>query len=80
VDLEPESAGIDLRIAADPVALVTVRRASRRWLSDLGVPRRVSDDMITAAGEACANAVEHAYGPMGAGSTSSPAVKETASA
>jgi serine phosphatase RsbU (regulator of sigma subunit)/anti-sigma regulatory factor (Ser/Thr protein kinase) len=65
VDLEAESTRIDLRIAADPAALVTVRRAFRRWLSDLGVPRRVSDDVITAVGEAGANAVEHAYGPMG---------------
>lgn len=65
VDLEAESTGIDLRIAADPAALVALRRAFRRWLSDLGFPRRVSDDVITAVGEACANAVEHAYGPMG---------------
>jgi serine phosphatase RsbU (regulator of sigma subunit)/anti-sigma regulatory factor (Ser/Thr protein kinase) len=65
VDLETESSGVDLRMAANPAALVTVRRALRRWLSGLGVSRMVSDDVITAVGEAGANTVEHAYGPMG---------------
>jgi anti-sigma regulatory factor (Ser/Thr protein kinase) len=56
---------VELRVPAHPAELVIVRRALRRWLADLGVASRDHEDVITAAGEACANAVEHAYGPVG---------------
>ena len=56
---------VDLRVPAMGGQLVTVRRALRRWLSDLDVSTAVRDDVITAVGEACANAVVHAYGPAG---------------
>jgi anti-sigma regulatory factor (Ser/Thr protein kinase) len=62
---ETSSTRFDMRVSAEPGALVTLRRALRRWLSALEVPPRVRDDVLTAAGEACANAVEHAYGPAG---------------
>ncbi len=65
LELEEASSGIDLRIAATANELVTVRMTLRRWLSDLAVPPRFCDDVITAVGEAAANVVEHAYGPMG---------------
>ena len=65
LELEGASSGIDLRVAATANELVRVRRTLRRWLSDLAVPPRCCDDVITAVGEAAANVVEHAYGLMG---------------
>jgi anti-sigma regulatory factor (Ser/Thr protein kinase) len=38
-----------------------IRRALRAFLEALGFDRRVLDDVTTAAGEALANVVEHAY-------------------
>jgi serine phosphatase RsbU (regulator of sigma subunit)/anti-sigma regulatory factor (Ser/Thr protein kinase) len=64
LQLEQEPTSVDLRIRAVPGELVTVRRALRRWLAFAGASP-IRDDVITAAGEACANAIEHAYGPDG---------------
>jgi len=64
LQLEQEPTSVDLRIRAVPGELVTVRRALRRWLAFAGTSP-IRDDVITAAGEACANAIEHAYGPDG---------------
>ena len=36
-----------------------VRADLRGWLSELEVPRRVADDIVLAAWELCANAIEH---------------------
>jgi serine phosphatase RsbU (regulator of sigma subunit) len=58
------STTVDLRVPAVPGELVTVRRALQRWLLDVDAAQ-VRDDVITAVGEACANVVEHAYGPSG---------------
>jgi serine phosphatase RsbU (regulator of sigma subunit)/anti-sigma regulatory factor (Ser/Thr protein kinase) len=55
----------DLRIKGQARELVVIRRALRRWLDDLGVRRQDRDDIVTAVGEASANAVGHAYGPAG---------------
>jgi serine phosphatase RsbU (regulator of sigma subunit)/anti-sigma regulatory factor (Ser/Thr protein kinase) len=53
----------EIVIAAAPEELSTVRRALARWLSN-GVASRAEIDAIAlACSEACANAVEHAYGP-----------------
>jgi len=65
VQREEASSTVDLRVPAVRSELVTLRRALRRWLSALDVSTDLRDDVITAAGEACANAVEHAYGPTG---------------
>jgi serine phosphatase RsbU (regulator of sigma subunit)/anti-sigma regulatory factor (Ser/Thr protein kinase) len=46
-------------------SLGEIRRSLKRWLDDAGVPLDVRDDVVTASGEACANAIEHAYGPSG---------------
>jgi serine phosphatase RsbU (regulator of sigma subunit)/anti-sigma regulatory factor (Ser/Thr protein kinase) len=53
----------DLRIAARPEELAAVRRLLRGWLIDLGADRRAIEAVLLASGEACTNAVEHAYGP-----------------
>ncbi len=52
-----------LSIPATPDALVTMRVEVGRWLRRLRADPRQADRIIVACGEACANAVEHAYGP-----------------
>ena len=37
----------------------------RRWLEHIRADRQATADLLTAVGEACANAVEHAYGTAG---------------
>jgi anti-sigma regulatory factor (Ser/Thr protein kinase) len=46
---------------ARPEELRHVRAASRHWLAERGVSRLVTQDLVLVLGEACANAVEHAY-------------------
>jgi anti-sigma regulatory factor (Ser/Thr protein kinase) len=55
----------DLRTTwpATPEALVSVRRILRRWLDFHGARDEELHDVVVACQEACANAVEHAYGP-----------------
>jgi anti-sigma regulatory factor (Ser/Thr protein kinase) len=55
----------DLRTAwpAQPEALVSIRRLLRRWLRARGASEDETNDILVASQEACANAVEHAYGP-----------------
>ncbi|MBV9651549.1 MAG: SpoIIE family protein phosphatase [Pseudonocardiales bacterium] len=55
---------LDLVIPAQPWSLKTIRDAMRRWLSAVGAGPRVIADLLIAVGEACTNAVEHAYGPQ----------------
>jgi anti-sigma regulatory factor (Ser/Thr protein kinase) len=54
---------LDLRVAARPEELAAIRRLLRGWLVDLGAARRAIEAVLLASGEACTNAVEHAYGP-----------------
>jgi serine phosphatase RsbU (regulator of sigma subunit)/anti-sigma regulatory factor (Ser/Thr protein kinase) len=55
----------DLRTSwpATPESLVSVRRILRRWLAVHGAEEEELHDIVVACQEACANAVEHAYGP-----------------
>lgn len=50
---------LELTFPADPAQLVQVRAALRSWLSRCGLSRRAATDVLIAAGEACANAIEH---------------------
>lgn len=50
---------LELTFPADPAQLAHVRAALRSWLSRCGLSRRAATDVLTAAGEACANAIEH---------------------
>jgi PAS domain S-box-containing protein len=61
--LEPVRDRLSLAIPADPERLGAVRRNLGRWLSGHEVPKEDADDMILASSEACANSIEHAYGP-----------------
>jgi PAS domain S-box-containing protein len=46
---------------ARPGELAELRRCTRRWLEHRGVDARAGSDILLALGEACSNAVEHAY-------------------
>ncbi len=56
---------LDLVVPALPWALRDIRVAVRRWLLAVGAAQRAVADLLVAVGEACTNAVEHAYGPDG---------------
>ncbi|MGH3786711.1 MAG: ATP-binding SpoIIE family protein phosphatase [Pseudonocardiaceae bacterium] len=53
---------LDLVMPALPWSLRDIRVAVRRWLSGVGASPRTVADLLVAVGEACSNAVEHAYG------------------
>jgi len=47
---------------AEVESIPLMRRMLGRWLTDVGATRADIDDLTLAAAEACANAIEHAYG------------------
>ena len=51
---------------ATPDSLSAMRRSLAAWLAAAGADEDESYDMVVAVGEAAANAVEHAYGPVDA--------------
>ena len=57
----PRAEPLALDLPADPAALVTARRALSRWLVEADVDPAVGGALQVAVGEACANAVDHAY-------------------
>jgi len=62
--LEPVGADVlDLRLPADRDGLRQMRSRLGVWLTQLGAGPEVRNDVLVAAWEACANAVEHAQGP-----------------
>jgi anti-sigma regulatory factor (Ser/Thr protein kinase) len=48
-------------LAARPATLVELRRDLRAWAEEVGLDRVTTADLVLATGEACANAIEHAY-------------------
>ena len=54
----------ELSVPADPESLARVRRSVGRWLRGAGASESESYEILVACGEACANAVAHAY-PVG---------------
>jgi anti-sigma regulatory factor (Ser/Thr protein kinase) len=56
---------LDLVVPALPLSLRDIRVAMRHWLSAVDAAPRAVADLLVAVGEACANVVEHAYGPGG---------------
>ncbi len=52
-----------LRLPAIPSSLSQLRQTLRRWLAPAGLTSEVVYEITTACNEACANAIEHAYGP-----------------
>lgn len=55
-----------MKLPVDPDSIPVMRRVLTRWLDAAGASRMETDDITLACSEACANAVEHAYGPGGA--------------
>ncbi len=51
------------RLPAIPSSLRQLRQALRRWLAAAGLAADLAYEITTACNEACANAIEHAYGP-----------------
>jgi len=49
------------RLPAEPQRLAALRRELRAWLTRVGATGDETADVLLACGEACANAVEHAY-------------------
>jgi GAF domain-containing protein/anti-sigma regulatory factor (Ser/Thr protein kinase) len=54
---------LETRWAARPNSLAPIRQLLRRWLAARGATDAESYDIVVALQEACANAIEHAYGP-----------------
>ncbi len=54
-------APLELTFPADSAQLAPVRASLRTWLSRCGLTHKTMQDVLVAAGEACANAVEHGH-------------------
>ncbi|MEU4235962.1 SpoIIE family protein phosphatase [Actinoplanes sp. NPDC026619] len=50
---------LELEFAAEPARLSPVRSALRGWLARCGIDPATAQNVLVAAGEACANAIEH---------------------
>jgi serine phosphatase RsbU (regulator of sigma subunit)/anti-sigma regulatory factor (Ser/Thr protein kinase) len=57
---------LELTVSARPQELAAMRRLLRSWLRQLDAPERDISSITLACSEACANAIEHAYGPVDA--------------
>lgn len=55
---------LELTMPADPSSLVSVRQTLNRWMRSKAVPDADAYEVLVACGEACANAIAHAY-PVG---------------
>jgi anti-sigma regulatory factor (Ser/Thr protein kinase)/putative methionine-R-sulfoxide reductase with GAF domain len=56
---------LNLQLPAVPASLKAIRTAIRHWLARIPATRADTADLVAAVGEACANTIEHAYGPAG---------------
>jgi PAS domain S-box-containing protein len=54
-------AALEITFPADAEQLAPTRQALRRWLRQCNIPADAAQDVLTAAGEACTNAIEHGY-------------------
>jgi len=52
---------LEVSFPADPARLAPVRRALRNWLEQCELPPETVQNVLVAAGEACANAIEHGH-------------------
>jgi PAS domain S-box-containing protein len=53
---------LTLRLPAEARVLAPLRHTMRRWLREVHATPREINDILVASGEACANAIQHAYG------------------
>jgi serine phosphatase RsbU (regulator of sigma subunit)/anti-sigma regulatory factor (Ser/Thr protein kinase) len=63
---DPVAGALMVTLPADPAVLAPMRQSLRSWLADVGADQDETYDVLVAATEAAANAVEHAYGPADA--------------
>jgi anti-sigma regulatory factor (Ser/Thr protein kinase) len=64
VRLEPVPAErLEITLRAEPESLAQMRRSVGRWLRAAGAGEAETYESLVAAGEACANAIAHAYPP-----------------
>ena len=62
--LAPLSPGrLEIRLPAVPASLAQMRQTLRRWFKSVDLAAEEAYDAMTAINEACANSIEHAYGP-----------------
>jgi anti-sigma regulatory factor (Ser/Thr protein kinase) len=54
-------APLEVTFPAESSQLAPVRKALRSWLAQCDLPDRTAQNVLVAAGEACANAVEHGH-------------------
>lgn len=54
---------LEVTMAAEPESAPLLRRILRRWLREHGANADEVEELTLACGEACANAIEHAYPP-----------------
>ncbi|WNV86191.1 SpoIIE family protein phosphatase [Umezawaea sp. Da 62-37] len=54
-------APLELSFPAESSRLAPVRKTLRGWLDQCGLPPQAVQSVLVAAGEACANAIEHGY-------------------
>ncbi len=59
----PLSDSLLTQLPADVESIPLMRRVLRRWLHEAGATDAQAEDVSLATSEACANAIEHAYGP-----------------
>ena len=59
----PLTGSLTARLPADVESIPLMRRMLGRWLTEAGATTAEAEDLSLAASEACANAIEHAYGP-----------------
>ena len=59
----PLSGSLMAQLPADVESIPLMRRMLGRWLNEAGATLDEAEDLSLAASEACANAIEHAYGP-----------------
>jgi anti-sigma regulatory factor (Ser/Thr protein kinase) len=65
VQNDPIPDRLELELPAEPRTLARVRQSLTRWLHGQDVASHVAAEITIAVSEACANSVEHAYGPGG---------------
>ena len=54
---------LSMHLEAEPHVLSSARATLREWLETCGAAKEEVYELTTAFGEACANGIEHAYGP-----------------
>ena len=65
VQLKPPADALALALPARPASLASMRRAVAQWLRRAGASEDEVYETLVACGEACANAVSHAYAAVG---------------